>query len=216
MTARTWFFALSFVACSRGRPEPATIAADPVDAAPSPTPTVAPPAPAPSSEPLESVLCNADDDCGYDDPCNASACVGKGPPPDCDKSKPPPGRCVCASGRCTMLRDELATAAAKTGCKADAECGFDPPTGKCRAGEPTRNIRDRGAFCACRAGVCEAEIVEPVSCKTSHDCSWLESPWRPMPASKVPRPHPPIAPCKGGERDSVCVKGTCMLQAWKC
>jgi hypothetical protein len=39
---------------------------------------------------------------------------------------------------------------------------------------------------------------------------------RPAPASKVPRLHPPIVPCKTGEHESACVKGVCEIQVWKC
>jgi hypothetical protein len=77
-------------------------------------------------------------------------------------------------------------------------------------------MKSHGAFCSCDGGTCTPEVVEPVKCKSTKDCSWLEHPMRPAPASKVPRPYPPIVPCKTGEHESACVKGVCEIQVWKC
>lgn len=209
------------VACSRAKPDGPRIAPDLVDAAPIATVATAAPVAAPvaSEKPvLQPASCKDDSGCGWDDPCNAHACVGRAASgsTDCDKSAPPPGRCVCGDAVCTLVRKVPATGAAKTGCTKNFDCAFDPPTGTCRAGTGDRWIHETGGFCACVAGTCTPDFVDPVACKTHTDCSWLEEPFRPAPASKVPRPYPPAAPCKSASKDSVCVSGFCVLRAWKC
>lgn len=201
---------LLLLGCTRPKPEPETVKADPViDAAP-PVPS-APPSPPPAS-----VWCESDKDCGYDDPCFAKACVGKSKPAACDESAPPPGRCVCGARVCTMVLKDVSKGSVKTGCKTYRDCKLDPPTGKCVAGDGAVFIEDTGGFCACTAGTCTPEFVDPVACKKNTDCNFLEDPMRPVAASKVPRTFPPITPCKGGERDSVCEKGRCVVRVWTC
>lgn len=199
---------LALVACSR---EPARVVADPVDA----TPTKPAPAPAPEKkEPPKSVSCENDKDCGWDDQCFPTACVGNKPMQACDESAPRPGACVCAMGTCTLLpKTPVST---KTGCKSNAECAFEPATGTCAAGTRAFMISERGAFCTCAAGSCTPQIVERVACSTDAECSFLEDPLRPAPAAKVPRLFPPSKPCSHGSRDSVCRKGTCVVMVWKC
>ena len=138
-------------------------------------------------------------------------------PPDCDKSKPPPGPCICEAHQCTMMRKDPASGAVKTGCKTSDECAFVPTTGTCKAGSATMWIESRGGFCACSAGTCTPEFVPAIACKTTADCSWLDDPRRPVPSAKAPRPHSgPIKPCVEGSIDSVCAGGVCTLRMWKC
>lgn len=199
-------------ACTRPSADtPITKTTDPVDAAPQPK------QPKPKPKPERS-YCEQDSECAFDDPCVATACVGKGDAAfvGCDESAPPPGRCICAGSHCTLMRKDAASGAAKTGCKSDGECAFEPATGSCVAGSDHAWIERRGGFCACSAGTCTPQFVDDVPCKTSSDCSWLESPKRPAPASKVPRPHPPVIPCSTGSFDSVCHAGRCELRVWKC
>jgi hypothetical protein len=195
--------------CSRSTPEP-RVTSDPIDAS---APTVEKPKPV-----VAPVWCDSDKECAFDDPCNAKACVGAPDAPwlGCDESAPRPGTCVCAAHQCTLIRKSPATGAVKTGCTKDSECAFLPATGSCGAGTAATWVEDRSGFCTCSAGTCTPEWVEPVACKTSADCSWLENPRRVAPAKKVPRPYPPITPCKTGEFDSACVAGRCVLQQWKC
>lgn len=206
---------LAAIGCTRSSGP--TVAPDPVevvvDAAPAPV-TKLPPEPPRRVE----AYCSDDKDCAYDDPCNAHACVKKseGGSIDCDKSAAKPGPCVCGAHMCTLMRNAPQSGALKTGCKSNSECAFHAVTGSCTAGSPPTSIERRGGFCVCDAGTCTPEFVEPIACKTSLDCSLLEHPWRPAAASKVPRPFPPVTPCKTGSRDSVCVAGECILRLWKC
>lgn len=111
---------------------------------------------------------------------------------------------------------EVAPTAVKTGCTTNAQCELEPMTGTCHAGAGPRSVPPGASFCACDAGACKAEFVAKVACKTSLDCSWVEDPWRAVPASKVPRPSPPVVPCSTGSRDVVCDAGSCVLRHWKC
>jgi hypothetical protein len=200
---------LAIASCSRPAAPP-QVKPDPVDATP---PVIKSAAPAPK----QPAFCSTDKDCDYDDPCNAHACVAKtAGPRDCDKSAAPPGPCICGMHECTLMRKVPSAGAVKTGCKSNAECAFIASTGSCVAGTPETFIEKRGGFCVCDAGTCTPEFVDAVACKTSADCSFLENPMRPVPASKVPRPFPPITPCKTGERDSVCEKGQCVIRVWPC
>lgn len=201
-----WLLVL-IVGCSRSN---TPVAPDPIDAVPA---KVLPPAPIPNA-----AECNADGDCGYDDACFAKACVARAEagPNECDKSMPPPGRCLCSDNKCTLVRNAPKSVALKTGCKSSAECELRPRDGTCVAGKGALFIEQRGAFCTCDAGTCVPDFVDPIACKTNTDCSLLEDPLRPAPSSKVPRPFPPITPCKTGERDSVCSKGHCVIRVWAC
>jgi hypothetical protein len=201
--------AVLFLACTRTSTK---ISNDPVDAGPPKAEVVTP------SPKVEAASCSTDGDCAYDDPCNAKACVAKGDAAfvGCDKSLPPPGRCICGQNRCTLMRDAPSTGAAKTGCASDADCAFIAPTGSCARGTPERWIEERGGFCTCSAGICTPELVDAIPCKTTMDCNWLEDPRRPVSAKKVPRTRGPIKPCVDGSLDSVCDAGHCKLRLWKC
>lgn len=93
-------------------------------------------------------------------------------------------------------------------------------TDRCEfGGGPNRPILVEGAFCRCdeTRHECVREVVEPVACKTDHDCSWVREPLRPVPAKRVPRPVPaPVRPCETSEKDSQCYKGFCRIAAWSC
>jgi hypothetical protein len=189
-----------------------------------PTPVPAPVSAAPSIAPSDDVtsgedaFCTGDADCSWDEPCMAKRCLGKPKTPfvGCDKSAPPPGTCTCIDHRCTLRRK---TPLPPTpGCKVDADCTVVASLGVCKPGPRTSNrIEEEGTMCRCDAGACALEVVDAVPCKTSADCSWLEDPRRPAPASKVPRAFPPVKPCKDGEWDSVCApSGHCRIVAWKC
>ncbi|MBI2393636.1 MAG: hypothetical protein HYV09_28920 [Deltaproteobacteria bacterium] len=199
-------------ACSRTTPTPVAIVADdagPIVDAAKPLPTTT----ATTTAKITPSYCDADADCAWDPPCGAVACVArKSQKPSAEVCDGPvPGPCVCADGVCAARRHEAPTRA----CKSDADCGFDAPTGRCGDGPPMP-IREQGGLCRCDAGKCAAEWVGPVACKTTKDCSWLEDPLRPAPASKVPRPYATVKPCATGSRDSVCVKGVCRIVVWKC
>jgi len=230
--ARLTLLLVAMMACSRPHPDAPKIVADPIGRRADSTPALSP-----SESIVDSgvdaaidaakdavvvdpkpAYCENDSACAFDDPCDAHACVGKSEakPVACEESAPRPGRCVCASNHCTLVRKDPATGARKTGCTSNATCELDPPTGSCRAGKGARSLPTGGVFCACDAGTCTPEWVGEVTCKTSKDCSWLDDPWRPAPAAKVPRPFPPVVPCKTGEKDSVCSAGVCVLRAWKC
>lgn len=221
------------LACSRTSAPPAPLSADPLDARafPSAEPRKKPPDPSP----VLSWRCDTDQDCHYDDPCFARACIGgqKAASPGCEKSSLPQGKCLCGNDACTLVLDNPRNGELKTGCKENAECQFNAADGKCYEGRAERIIWKRGGFCTCDAKVCRVspprrptpfadgllcrpDFVAAIPCKTSLDCSLQEDPLRPAASSKVPRLHPPIAPCKGGERDSVCVNGFCAIQVWKC
>lgn len=138
------------------------------------------------------------------------------------KSSPQPDAASAPSGAASVA-DVASVAgpspsapAVEPPCSAHADCALESSSGACRAGKGPRKVDGGERFCACVAGVCRPEVVAPVACKTTSDCSWLEAPWRPAAASSVPRPHPPVVPCKTGERDVVCNAGTCVLRAWKC
>lgn len=164
----------------------------------------------------ESSYCTKTSECGWDDDCIPHRCVARSPKPrECDKSLPSLGDCRCIEATCTYVR----TKPEATGsCAKDDECEFDPATGLCRPGSPpAAPIFEEGSFCRCVAKSCAVERVEPVPCKTALDCSWLEDPRRPAPASKVPRPWPPVkTPCASSSFDAVCKAGRCRLVAWKC
>jgi hypothetical protein len=164
------------------------------------------------------VFCTSDLDCGWDQPCVAKLCVGapKTPFIGCDKSSEPPGVCTCIDHRCTLRRKTLLPPT--PGCKVDADCAFNASLGWCKPGtRKAERIEEEGTICRCDAGACVLEVVDPVPCKKTADCSWLENPRRPAPASKVPRAFPPVRPCKDGEWDSVCgASGHCRIVGWKC
>jgi polysaccharide biosynthesis protein PslG len=114
-----------------------------------------------------------------------------------------------------------------TACSNNYDCEFDDPCMKSKCvhvppADAGGQVKIKCEESAPKPGDCmciksECTLVEFVSCKTSDDCSWLEDPWRPAPASKVPRPYPPVtAPCKSKSRDVVCDKGVCVTRAWKC
>lgn len=211
MSREALWVAIVVCSCSRPQPDAPKIVADPVKSAG--VDAGKPPKPAP-----EEAFCESDAQCGWDDPCDATACVAKSKAGvvACEESAPKPGRCVCSGNRCAVIRNDPSTGAAKTGCTKNAECVFVPVTGSCRAGAARPMTEGGASFCRCDAGTCTPELVAPVPCKKTTDCSWLDDPWRPAPASKVPRPHPPIVPCKTGGRDSVCDAGSCVLRVWKC
>ncbi|MGZ3453747.1 MAG: hypothetical protein ACXVEF_29350, partial [Polyangiales bacterium] len=164
---RAFFFVVVW-STSCARPDPAKIVSDPVDASPIPTTK-----PKPTPKP-EAAWCEKDSECTWDDLCFATACIGKGESGKtavCEESAPPPGRCLCAENHCTLARTDPAKGAAKTGCKSDEECAFEPATGSCIAGRASP-IRDRGGFCACNAGTCTPSFVDYVPCLSNADCSW--------------------------------------------
>jgi hypothetical protein len=170
-----------------------------------------------AAENAADVHCTKDDDCDWDDPCMAKRCLG-GPrkPIACEESSPRPGTCTCIADRCTLRRKTPAPPT--TGCKVDRDCGFVASLGICKPGvPPTDRIDEQGTFCRCDGGACAVEVVDAVPCKKPQDCSWLDDPRRPAPASKVPRPFPPVTPCKNGESDSICAaSGHCRIVHWKC
>jgi hypothetical protein len=209
-------FILTSLACSRG----AAPAEPPIRADDASVPVVSASAPEPSAPPpivTVHTSCSKDSDCSWDDPCMATRCQGppKTPYFGCDKSRLPPGSCLCVDGTCTTKR--ALPVAATVACSAAALCAFDASTGLCRVGtESAASTVNEGGICTCNSGKCELDWVERVPCTSSADCSWLEHPRRPVASSKVPRPHPPIKPCAGGEWDSVCTAGQCRITAWKC
>ena len=167
--------------------------------------------------------CEANADCGWDSSCLPTRCVSAKRSPGliaCDESSPPPGECLCADNYCTLKPKRLPAPVA-LGCKADADCLFEPSSGTCGARQEFGQgpINKEGAFCTCEptSGACSVEWVGPVACKTYKDCSWLRAPLRPVPSSLIPRPQPrPVKACSTGEVDSVCKEGVCVVVGWSC
>jgi hypothetical protein len=231
--------ALLLLACTTPPPPPAAPTAPTLDAAPAVAvvvPDAAPP-PAPDAAPAawdgeRGDLCKVDGDCGFDDPCLPTRCVGTKAAraaTACDESAPPPGSCGCASGWCQLHRDAHAPSP-ETGCKADDDCALDASRGVCHVA-PGRGGRgpiwDEGGYCRCDAssGLCRAEYVAPIPCQSYRDCSYLTDPLRPVPSSQTPRlKKQPVKPCADGEKDAVCVPAsdapgapkTCRVVAWSC
>jgi hypothetical protein len=173
--------------------------------------------------------CHADAGCAWDDPCVPSACVGVASPAPsavCDESAPAPGICTCVDEMCTLRPDELARLEAEpSGCKSDADCFVDLPTGRCfPQGQTAGPIIDQGPYCACRVatGRCEPAWQEPVECRDWRDCSWTrEGRARAVSARTRPRPVArPVKPCADAEHDSVCTEvagaKVCRLVGWRC
>lgn len=203
---------VALAACSRPSPDAhPPIAPDP--ATPKPAPAPAPTASVVPSSPKQG--CSTDTDCAWDDPCVPTACMPATGAPfvGCDESTKPPGTCGCVLGACTLRRADPKTGAAKTGCSSSAQCAFEPKTGSCSAGSGPNHV-DEGGFCTCDSGTCTPGFVDRTPCKTSAECSWLDDPLRPVPASKVPRPAG--KPCSGYARSAECRDGACVTTVWKC
>lgn len=170
--------------------------------------------------------CETDADCGWDDPCLPTRCLGAVPRNDikCAESKPEPGACLCISGGCTLKPSQAPVA---SGPCEDRGCIVDRAGGQCVA--DTRGVKwnlrtnpgvNQGPSCDCvtPASGCTFTWYEPVPCKTERDC-WVE---------ELPRPHPVKRPphlrgrdfeaCSDGEISPQCGKaGYCVLgPGWLC
>lgn len=168
--------------------------------------------------------CQADADCGWDDPCVATRCGARVAPTAiaCDESAPPPGTCSCVERQCTLRPTDAGRGASAPGCTRDADCGLDVGRAACVLGGTTMigPIAEQGPVCTCAAsGRCEWSWAGPVPCTSWRDCSWTMAPrLRPVPSTQVPRPvDHPVKACQDGERDSVCSPAhTCQIVAWGC
>lgn len=165
--------------------------------------------------------CLADAECGWDDPCVPTRCIGSAHVPTnlkCGESMPAPGTCSCVENRCS-LRPREAPAEAPS-CRADS-CGLDQSAGRCVAGsmlEANRYKRDRGPACHCDQETLECRFVwvEPIACNDADACWVSEQP----PYHPVARPESlrgrQFRPCSDGEVAPVCRDGFCSLTAFKC
>jgi len=213
---------------------PSTIASLPVPAAATtPAATVEPKPTPPEPEPVlgadhrSAAPCEADADCGWDDPCVPARClaaVTTDVDMKCAESRPPPGACMCMSGRCTLKPKPPPKA---SGPCENRGCVVDRAGGQCIA--DTRGVKvnfrtnsgvDVGPSCDCLSPAkgCDFTWYEPVPCKTVRDC-WVES---------LPRPHPvkrpghlrgrDFKPCSDGEVSPQCSQaGHCVLGShWSC
>lgn len=211
MRTRSLSALVLLAACNRPTTETPAIRAEPsastsASASSAPTPVVTA---APSAGP-----CAKDADCRFDDPCMPAACVlGAAKPATCEESAPRPGTCACVEGVCALRRKVAATGAKKTGCTTGRACVFVPATGSCAEGAGPPTVEAGGA-CACVAGTCTPEWVEPVPCTSSADCSWRDDPHRPVSSKVVPRPTG--KPCAGYSRSAECRDGLCRVAVWKC
>jgi hypothetical protein len=203
----------------------------PVEPTPLPTPKTAEPEPPPKLDPpllgrdhRSVVACTTNADCGWDDDCMPTRCVGASPREACDESGPPPGACSCLEGACT-LEPKLAPTPSGT-CEPRA-CMLDRAAGKCVAddGGVAENIRsakpvDVGPSCDCikPAEGCVFQWFAPVPCKTDRDC-WIDpSPRRhPIARPKALRKRD-FRPCADGEAAPKCgPAGHCVVgPAYSC
>ena len=152
--------------------------------------------------------CEANDDCGWDDPCVPQRCVGA---PDaepsevaCNESRPAPGECLCAVGRCTLRRTEAPEPVAGCG---GGFCSLDPSAGRCvTARTGTAGSPARGPYCYCDGvdDTCRFEWREPIPCRTTNDC-WVDGgrPVRPVRRPRRLRGRT-FRPCVDGETAPTC------------
>lgn len=156
--------------------------------------------------------CHFSQDCGW----VAGRCVK--PPPDAGAEVS--DSCVCIDEWCSARPE----ARGPTGsCTAHADCRVDLSAGQCVvAPQPGFRfpLREQGPTCACRAGACQLEWIDPVACTSWRDCSFSREPvLHPTSSKKVKRERPgPVRPCRDAERDAVCdpVTKTCRVVAWSC
>ncbi len=193
-----------------------------------PEPAAQPPKPEPKPEPElgprgRGDSCTTDTECGWNDPCAASRCVGVKAPPfaACEESLPYPGTCSCIENQCT-LQPKGSTGASEAGCTTDDECAVDVGAGACQLRGETMigPITQRGPVCTCNPTTtrCEWSFVGPIACESWKDCSWIRQPrLRPVSAKVEPRPvaHE-VRACKDGSVDSVCKNSVCEIVAWSC
>ncbi|MFO0618813.1 MAG: hypothetical protein U0414_39855 [Polyangiaceae bacterium] len=174
---------------------------------------------APSAAPAP---CVKDSDCDWDDPCMANVCLPKARvAPECDKSRPPPGDCLCVLGTCAL---KPAKPPAPVGPCEWNGCVVDPGRATCTA--DTRGLPESQRFaghveggpsCDCDPEKgCVFSWFEPVPCKTDDDC-WISETPRLHPVPK-PKGHAPFKPCKDGESSPQCgTNGFCTFgKRWKC
>lgn len=165
--------------------------------------------------------CLADAECGWDDPCVPTRCIGSAYTPtnvECSESRPAPGTCSCVENRCSLNPNNAP--AEPPSCRADS-CGLDQSAGRCVAGEmleANRYKRDRGPACHCDQSSleCRFEWVEPIACADVDACWVSESP----PYHPIPRPESlrgrKFEPCRDGEVAPICRDGFCSLSALEC
>ncbi|MEZ4448742.1 MAG: hypothetical protein R3B09_04615 [Nannocystaceae bacterium] len=167
--------------------------------------------------------CEDDAGCGWDHACLPQRCVGAASAaPEaaaCDESGPPPGACVCVTGRC-MTRPDPPPPPSDEGCHIEG-CGLDEGAGRCVVGrmfEANRYARDVGPLCTCDAASrrCGFEWLGPIACTTVEQC-WVSrtSPWHPIPRPKALRGRK-FSPCRDGELAPACKDGRCTLLAYSC
>ena len=188
---------------------------------------VAPPEPPPKREPYVpdpdgfGDACLADTECGWDDPCVPTRCVGASNVPSdlkCDETAPPPGTCSCVERRCSLRPNEAPAPAPS--CRREA-CGLDQSAGRCVAGtqlEANRYIRTHGPACHCDQDTLECQFVwvEPIECEDENAC-WVSNsrPYHPIARPKSLRGRE-FRPCRDGEVAPVCTDGMCGVVPFKC
>lgn len=165
------------------------------------------------------VPCTADRDCGWDDACMPTRCVEAGKDvAACDESAPPPGRCGCIEGACTLRPKQPPP---PTGPCEVRGCMVDRGAGRCVADTAgvAENLRttiplNAGPSCDCErpAEGCTFTWFDAVPCETDRDC-WIDpSPRRhPIPRPKALRKRD-FKPCADGEAAPKCSPaGQCIV-----
>ncbi|WP_181197541.1 protein kinase domain-containing protein [Enhygromyxa salina] len=165
--------------------------------------------------------CEAADDCGWDDPCAPTRCVGiaQAPAGECEgqAARPAPGECVCVEQHCALRPSEPPPPSA--GC-AGALCGLDQAAGACVSGsmDEANEHREQGPACVCDEAtrLCEFKWVEPIACKKATDC-WVTNaaPYYPIERPRSMRGKD-FRPCRDGEFAPTCREGRCALITYNC
>lgn len=209
---------------------PATEATE--DAAPAAPPVTEPAPPpteaAPTATQHAAIPCDADGDCGWDDPCVPTHCVEhREPASDCSGASPAPGACACLGGYCTLV--PTGTSASSGGvvpgppCR--SFCSADPSGGTCLPDDPSGLMRDgvirAGAECRCEPqgapdATCRFEIVPSIACTDARDCDAVDGPSGPRPQRAHPRRRRDFVPCRDGEWAPVCNQGFCSVVGFGC
>jgi hypothetical protein len=209
--------AFSLFACSE--PAESAPSATPPPVVEAPAPPAAPPAPPPPKG--RGDHCQADSECGFDDPCMPKRCGTSIPTgaAKCEESWKPNATCGCVENQCawkwTAAPSEFAVA---KGCSKDSECALDVGTGTCATGGSVMigPIETQGPICGCEAGACVPKWVEPVPCDSWKDCDYATEPrLHPIPA--VPKRTKARKACEDGSKDAVCTdQHVCAVVVWSC
>ncbi|MCA9685438.1 MAG: serine/threonine protein kinase [Myxococcales bacterium] len=166
--------------------------------------------------------CKQAADCGWDDPCMPTRCVGaeqakQGADAACEESGPAPGECLCVSDHC-VLRPS-APPESNASCESGA-CGVDQAGGSCIAGgmKEANEHAEEGPLCSCnpQTRLCEWKWIEPIPCRNTSQC-WISAgpPFHPVARPKNKR-GAEISPCRDAPVAPTCRDGHCGLISYGC